>query len=79
MDAVHVGFVHMALTLGAFGKAVTAGIPEPSYEETSAGIRQTARRSAGNVRQSDGTFPNDNHIAVPGRQPEDPWRANSAQ
>ena len=73
MDAVHVSFVHMALTVGAFGKAVTTGIPELSYEETSAGIRQTARRSAGNVRQSDWTFPNNNHITVPGLQPEDPW------
>ncbi|ANY15083.1 Rieske 2Fe-2S domain-containing protein [Bordetella pseudohinzii] len=73
MDAVHVSFVHMALTVGPFGKAVTAGIPELSYEETAAGIRQTARRSEGNVRQSDWTFPNNNHITVPGLTPDDPW------
>lgn len=73
MDAVHVSFVHMALTVGAFGKAVTTGIPELSYEETSAGIRQTARRSKDNIRQSDWTFPNNNHITVPGLTPDDPW------
>lgn len=73
MDAVHVSFVHMALTVGPFGKAVTASIPELSYEETAAGIRQTARRSEGNVRQSDWTFPNNNHITVPGLNPADPW------
>ncbi|TCP07453.1 Rieske 2Fe-2S domain-containing protein [Caldimonas thermodepolymerans] len=73
MDAVHVSFVHMALTVGPFGKAVTAAIPELSYEETSAGIRQTARRSNNNVRVSDWTFPNNNHITVPGLTPEDPW------
>ncbi len=73
MDAVHVSFVHMALTVGPFGKAVTTSIPELSYEETSAGIRQTARRSENNVRQSDWTFPNNNHITVPGLTPEDPW------
>ncbi|CAJ48214.1 putative iron-sulphur containing oxygenase [Bordetella avium 197N] len=73
MDAVHVSFVHMALTVGAFGKAVTTSIPELSYEETAAGIRQTARRAKDNVRQSDWTFPNNNHITVPGLTPEDPW------
>lgn len=73
LDAVHVSFVHMALTVGPFGKAVTAAIPELSYEETSAGIRQTARRTNNNVRQSDWTFPNNNHITVPGLTPEDPW------
>ncbi len=73
LDATHVSFVHQALTVGPFGKAVTPAIPELSYEETSAGIRQTARRSANNVRVSDWTFPNNNHICVPGLTPEDPW------
>jgi hypothetical protein len=73
LDAVHVSFVHQALTVGPFGQAVTGAIPELSYEETSAGIRQTARRSANNVRVSDWTFPNNNHITVPGLTPEDPW------
>ena len=73
MDAVHVSFVHMALTVGPFGQAVTTAIPELSYEETSAGIRQTAKRGENNIRQSDWTFPNNNHICVPGLTPEDPW------
>ncbi len=73
MDAVHVSFVHMALTVGPFGQAVTNSIPELSYEETPAGIRQTAVRGDNNVRQSDWTFPNNNHITVPGLTPEDPW------
>lgn len=73
MDAVHVSFVHMALTVGPFGSAVTTSIPELSYEETAAGIRQTAQRSENNIRQSDWTFPNNNHITVPGLTPDDPW------
>jgi 5,5'-dehydrodivanillate O-demethylase len=73
LDAVHVSFVHMALTVGPFGKAVTGAIPELSYEETSQGIRQTARRSESNVRVSDWTFPNNNHVTVPGLTPDDPW------
>ncbi|WP_338617129.1 Rieske 2Fe-2S domain-containing protein [Pigmentiphaga sp. CHJ604] len=73
MDAVHVSFVHQALTVGPFGQAVTGAVPELSYQETSAGIRQTARRSSGNVRVSDWTYPNNNHITVPGLTPEDPW------
>src|SRR5690606_13989351 len=73
LDAVHVSFVHMALTVGPFGKAVTGAIPELSYEETSAGIRQTAKRSETNVRVSDWTFPNNNHVTVPGLTPDDPW------
>jgi 5,5'-dehydrodivanillate O-demethylase len=73
LDAVHVSFVHQALTVGPFGQAVTGAIPDLSYEETSAGIRQTARRSESNVRVSDWTFPNNNHVTVPGLTPEDPW------
>ncbi len=73
LDAVHVSFVHMALTVGPFGKAVTGAIPELSYEETSSGIRQTAKRSENNVRVSDWTFPNNNHVTVPGLTPDDPW------
>lgn len=73
LDAVHVSFVHQALAVGPFGQAVTGAVPELSYEETSSGIRQTARRSANNVRVSDWTFPNNNHITVPGLTPEDPW------
>lgn len=73
LDAVHVSFVHQALTVGPFGQAVTGAIPDLSYEETSAGIRQTARRSETNVRVSDWTFPNNNHVTVPGLTADDPW------
>ena len=73
LDAVHVSFVHRWGKLGAFGGAVSDLLPELEYVETEAGIRQTATRSANNVRISDWTFPNHNHIVVPGLSPEDPW------
>jgi 5,5'-dehydrodivanillate O-demethylase len=73
LDAVHVSFVHQAGRIGAFGQAVTRSIPDLRYEETDAGVRQIATRSKTNVRVSDWTFPNNNHITVPGFQPGDPW------
>ena len=73
LDAVHVSFVHVWGKMGRFGEAVTAAIPKLSYEETAAGIRQIATRSETNVRVSDWTFPNNNHIIVPGAEKDDPW------
>ena len=73
MDAVHVSFVHHWGTVGSFGAVVAATVPELSYEETDAGIRQTAVRSAGSKRVSDWTFPNNNHISHPTLHLEDPW------
>jgi 5,5'-dehydrodivanillate O-demethylase len=73
LDAVHVSFVHMKGVVGAFGAAVTTAIPELDYLETDAGIRQIATRSKNNVRLSDWTFPNNNHIVVPNIKPEYPW------
>lgn len=73
LDAVHVSFVHQALRVGPFGQAVTAAMPDLSYEENEAGIEQTARRADNNVRKSDWTFPNNNHVVVPGLQEGDPW------
>lgn len=73
LDAVHVSFVHRAGKIGPFGAAVTSDIPALDYIETSAGIRQIARRSAANVRVSDWTFPNYNHIVTPGRTKDSPW------
>ena len=73
MDAVHVSFVHAWGGLGRFGEQITTAIPQLSYAETSAGIRQTATRSATNVRVSDWTFPNNNHIIAPGHKASDPW------
>ena len=73
MDAVHVSFVHRAGLVGNFGAAVSGALPRLEYLETDAGIRQIATRGPGNVRVSDWTFPNCNHIVVPGVGPGDPW------
>lgn len=73
LDPVHVSFVHRAGSIGTFGAAVTGDIPELSYKETDAGILQTATRSSTNVRVSDWTFPNNNHIRSPGLSLDDPW------
>ncbi len=73
LDAVHVSFVHQAGRVGVFGQAVSPAIPELEYLETEAGIRQIATRSKNNVRVSDWTFPNANHIIVPGLEKTDPW------
>lgn len=73
MDAAHVSFVHQKGRLGTFGAAVTPAVPQLSYAETEAGIRQTATRSPTNVRVSDWTFPNNNHISQPGLTRDDPW------
>jgi len=73
LDAVHVSFVHLAGKVGPFGEAVTASIPQLEYSETDAGIRQIATRSKSNVRVSDWSFPNSNHIVTPGRSKDSPW------
>jgi hypothetical protein len=62
--------------VGAFGNAITAGIPELDYEETSAGIRQTAVRTMdgkSQVRISDWTFPYGNHVVIPNVKEGLPW------
>ena len=73
LDAVHVSFVHVKGVVGTFGAAVTTAIPELEYFETDAGIRQVATRSKDNVRLSDWTFPNNNHIVVPNMRRDMPW------
>lgn len=73
LDAVHVSFVHLAGKVGPFGEAVTASIPQLEYLETDAGIRQIATRGANNVRISEWSFPNNNHIVTPGRLKTSPW------
>jgi 5,5'-dehydrodivanillate O-demethylase len=73
LDAVHVSFVHLAGKVGPFGEAVTNAVPTLEYFETDAGIRQIARRGPGNVRESDWSFPNNNHIVTPGRKRASPW------
>ncbi len=73
MDAVHVSFVHQKGRVGIFGQAVTPTIPKLQYSETDAGVRQIATRGPNNVRVSDWTFPNNNHILVPGITKQHPW------
>jgi 5,5'-dehydrodivanillate O-demethylase len=73
LDATHVSFVHHWGTVGRFGEHVAATVPKLEYLETDAGIRQTATRSRNSVRVSDWTFPNKNHIVVPGIAENDPW------
>lgn len=73
LDATHVSFVHRAGYVGPFGQAVTAAIPQLSYEENEAGLEQVAVRSKTNVRVSDWTFPNNNHIVIPVFSPDEPW------
>jgi 5,5'-dehydrodivanillate O-demethylase len=75
LDAVHLSFAHMWGTKEQFGVAISGGgeIPDLAYAETTSGIRQTATRSNGNVRISDWTFPNNNHVVVPGPHKDDPW------
>jgi 5,5'-dehydrodivanillate O-demethylase oxygenase subunit len=74
LDPVHVSFAHMMGRVGEFGHAITTEVPELSYRETEAGICQTAtRRESAQVRVSDWTFPYENHVAMPGIHPDDPW------
>lgn len=73
LDAVHVSFVHAWASESRFSDEITTALPELLYEETSAGLRQTAKRSEHNIRISDWTFPNNNHIVEPGPRKGDPW------
>lgn len=72
LDAVHVSFVHVWGKFSRYGEEISTAIPELQYFETSAGIKQVATRP-NNVRVSDWTFPNNNHIVQPGPTKADPW------
>ncbi len=80
MDAVHLSFAHMWGVAGQFGSRISGGgeIPELAYSETTSGVRQVATRSNGNVRTSDWTFPNNNHVVAAGPNKDDPWAHISA-
>jgi 5,5'-dehydrodivanillate O-demethylase len=79
MDALHLNFAHMWGATAQFGSSITVGgLPDLSYSETSSGIRQTAERAGGNVRISDWTFPNNNHVVTPALEKNDPWAHVSA-
>jgi 5,5'-dehydrodivanillate O-demethylase len=73
LDAVHVSFAHRWGKSTRFDQGITTSVPELAYEETSSGIRQIATRSKDNVRISDWTFPNNNHVLTPGPKKGDPW------
>jgi 5,5'-dehydrodivanillate O-demethylase len=73
LDALHVSFVHVWGKFSRFGEELSTAIPDLEYSETRAGIRQVATRSETNVRISDWTFPNNNHVVVPGPSKGDPW------
>lgn len=76
LDATHVSYVHVWGKVSRFGEEIQTAIPKLTYEETCAGIRQTAYRSPTNIRISDWTFPNNNHIVGPGPRKGDPWLDN---
>jgi 5,5'-dehydrodivanillate O-demethylase len=73
LDATHVSFAHVWHRMSRFGEEITTTVPDLTYTETSAGIKQVAVRSKNNVRVSDWTFPNNNHVVVPGPKKGDPW------
>jgi 5,5'-dehydrodivanillate O-demethylase oxygenase subunit len=73
MDSAHIGFAHTWGAVSRFQEEISTAVPDLAYEETSSGIRQIATRSKTNVRISDWTFPNNNHIRSPGPQKGDPW------
>jgi 5,5'-dehydrodivanillate O-demethylase oxygenase subunit len=73
LDALHVSFVHARGRAGRFIENVSQALPELDYLETTAGIRQIATRGPDNVRISDWTFPNNNHIKLPGLVADGPW------
>ncbi len=73
LDGVHVSFVHARGREGTFIGSVSRVVPEIECVETEAGLRQISNRGEGNVRVSDWTFPNYNHINHPGIYPGYPW------
>ncbi len=73
LDPAHVSFVHQKGRVGTFGATVTTDMPKLECYETDAGIRLVAIRGPNNIRATDWTFPNNNHILQPTLGPEDPW------
>jgi 5,5'-dehydrodivanillate O-demethylase oxygenase subunit len=73
LDPVHIRYAHKWGKSTHYGDArMMTSTPELSYSETDAGVRQRASMGA-NDRVSDWTFPNNNHLVVPGAKKEDPW------
>jgi 5,5'-dehydrodivanillate O-demethylase len=72
LDASHVSYVHRWPTPTRLGEEIGATPPQLEYEETPAGIRQTAIRPNG-IRISNWTFPNNNNVLGAPPRPELPW------
>jgi 5,5'-dehydrodivanillate O-demethylase len=72
LDATHLSFVHQWPKPTRLGAEIGVAIPELKYEETPAGIRQTATRP-NSVRVSNWTFPNNNSVLAAPPRPGDPW------
>jgi 5,5'-dehydrodivanillate O-demethylase len=72
LDSTHLSFVHQWPTPTRLGAELGPAIPELTYEETAAGIRQTAIRP-NSVRVSNWTFPNNNNVLGAPPRPGDPW------
>lgn len=73
LDGAHLSFAHAWGRVSRFQEEITTAIPELSYDETDAGIRQTSKRSETNIRISNWTFPNNNHVNSPGPRKGDRW------
>jgi 5,5'-dehydrodivanillate O-demethylase len=72
LDSTHLSFVHQWPTPTRLGQEIGDVVPELTYEETEAGIRQTAIRP-GSVRVSNWTFPNNNNVLGAPPRPGLPW------
>ncbi len=72
LDASHVSYVHQWPTPTRLGEEIGSTPPVLEYEETPAGIRQTAIRPNG-IRISNWTFPNNNNVLAAPPRPGDPW------
>ncbi len=73
LDSSHLSFVHVWGAMSRFGEEITTRIPDLAFFETPSGLRQVATRGKDNVRISNWTFPNNNHIRSPGPAKTDPW------
>lgn len=73
LDSSHLSFVHVWGEMSRFGEEITTRIPDLEFFETPSGVRQVATRGKNNVRVSNWTFPNNNHIRSPGPTKSDPW------
>ena len=72
LDPVHLSFVHKMGQASYLG-GIPEELPQLSDEETDFGLELTNRRSNGHIRKTYWTFPNNNHVTVPGLAKDDPW------